>query len=499
MNHHRILALALGLVTLAGMMLLLHSPASADGDPPRYVAITGSDSSDCTNPAAPCRTLQYAVDQASDGDIIRVAQGAYTGVQVRAGVTQTVYIAKSLTLQGGYTTTNGFAGPPDPATRLTVLDAQGLGRVVCVTGEVTVTLDGLRILNGSGDKGGGGLPLGSGGGIYSEGRALTIRNSTIASSAAHSEVSASVSQGGGIYQSGGSVGALVVENSHIVSNTADYDGGGIYASHPAVTLQDVEFAGNRSGENGGGLCSYDGPLTVRDSDFTNNTASDDDPYDTNHGGGLYAYGGGTVILEDSTFVGNTAVGMGGGAFVRETTLTMTHNLLQDSASQGWGGGAYVYDCAAYLADNTFERNTAEAAGDGLEVTWGDLVLTHNSFLSNTGGSHGGGGFSGSVGAGRTYTMTHNLFQDNMGCRDGGCAGGGANISAGDGWIVFSHNRVLNNVASAGPTGATAGGWAAGRPSSVRRSSPTTSSRATGPTAPRRRAGITMAVAAAASP
>ncbi|MBU0493268.1 MAG: DUF11 domain-containing protein [Chloroflexi bacterium] len=462
MSHHRILVL--GLLTLAGVMLLLSSPAHANNTV-RYVATTGSDSGDCIAPGSPCRTLQYAADQASAGDTIKVAQGTYTDLHARAGVTQTVYIAQSLTLQGGYTTTNGFAGPPDPATYPTILDAQGLGRVVYITREVTATLDGLRILNGAGDRGGGGPPVGSGGGIWSDARALTIRNSTIMSNTAHSAGPSSVSEGGGIYQGCAVIAGycsytptLVVENSRIVSNTADYDGGGIYASRTAITLQDVELTGNRSGENGGGLCSYEGPLTVLDSDLINNTAGDDDSYDSNNGGGLYAYGGGTVILEDNTFASNTAVGFAGGAYVRETTLTMTQNLVQDNASQMYGGGAYAYDCAAYAAHNTFERNTAEAAGGGLGASEGTLVLTHNSFLNNTGGTHGGGGFQGSVGAGQAYEVTYNLFQDNVGYRHGGAAGGGANISGGDGWVVFSHNQVLNNEAVAGPTGT---GWGLG--------------------------------------
>ena len=53
---------------------------------------------------APCHTVQYAVDQAIPGGEIRVAAGTYTDIGTRAGVTQVVYISKTLTLRGGYTT-----------------------------------------------------------------------------------------------------------------------------------------------------------------------------------------------------------------------------------------------------------------------------------------------------------------------------------------------------------------------------------------------------------
>ncbi len=437
----------LSLLALAAILTLLG--AWSDAPPLVGASQAGPGDAPHLSPAAELRVcadclytnVQAAVDAASGGDVIKIAAGAYTGVQARAGVTQVVYIAKSLSLQGGYTPTNWVT--PNPASYPATLDAGGLGRVIYITAGVTVTLDGLRILNGAGD---------TGGGIWSEALTLTIRNSTVASSAARSLASPSFSKGGGIYSCGGD---LVVENSRIVSNSADYDGGGVYAA--AVTLQNVELLGNRSGENGGAVCSYYGPVAIRNSDFVNNAAWDNDPYDSNNGGALHIYGGSVAVLEGSTFVGNTADGFAGGVYARETTLSMTRNLFQDNSSQRSGGGAFVYECSAYADYNTFERNTAASSGGGLEATWGDLVLTRNSFLGNTGGSYGGGGFYGSgIAAGHAYTVTHNLFQGNVGDWSSSAAGGGANISAGDGWVVFSHNQALNNVASAGPTGANGG-------------------------------------------
>jgi uncharacterized repeat protein (TIGR01451 family) len=469
------LALSAGALLLIGVWTLLSfdEPAVALAQPSASVirvATSGTDAIGCGSVIiTPCLTVQYAVDQAADGDEIRVAAGLYTDVYTRnlsgSVFTQTVFISTSVSVRGGYTTTNWIT--PDPAANPTILDAQGLGRVIYITREVTVTLDGLRIVNGAGDMGGDGSPLGSGGGIFGDGRALTVSNCTLMSNTAHSDTPSSVSQGGGIYQGCGSVGGycsytpiLVVENSRIVSNAADYNGGGIYVQGTAV-LQNVEVVGNRSGESGSGVCSYYSSLSIRHSDFSDNTAQDDDPYDINSGGGVYAYGGDAVILDGNTFVGNTALGFAGGVYVRETTLTMTDNLVQDNVSQSSGGGANVYDCVAYLAHNTFEHNTAASAGGGLEVTWGDLTLTHNRFLSNTGGTYGGGGlYGGGIAAGHAYTVTHNLFQGNVGSWAGSCVGGGVrmfNGSVGDyGWIVFSHNQVLSNTASAGQTGANGG-------------------------------------------
>ncbi|MCP4540245.1 MAG: hypothetical protein GY832_24155 [Chloroflexi bacterium] len=72
-------------------------------------------------------TVQAAVDASSEGDVVKVA-GYCSGVSARAGVTQVVYISKTVTVQGGYTTTNWTMS--DPNANLTTLDAQGQGRVL---------------------------------------------------------------------------------------------------------------------------------------------------------------------------------------------------------------------------------------------------------------------------------------------------------------------------------------------------------------------------------
>ena len=39
----------------------------------RYVAITGADTGDCADSAVPCRTIQYAIDRAVAGRILRAS------------------------------------------------------------------------------------------------------------------------------------------------------------------------------------------------------------------------------------------------------------------------------------------------------------------------------------------------------------------------------------------------------------------------------------------
>ena len=43
----------------------------------RYVATTGIDTGNCINPSSPCKTITYAIGQASDGETVHVAAGTY--------------------------------------------------------------------------------------------------------------------------------------------------------------------------------------------------------------------------------------------------------------------------------------------------------------------------------------------------------------------------------------------------------------------------------------
>jgi parallel beta-helix repeat protein len=159
-------ALVLGLGLLLALLWALGSRFPAvraqgpDGHCIYYVAPS------CSGLPTPCyTTVQAAVDAADHpDDVIKVAAGTYTGVNNYGGLSQVVYINKTVTIQGGYTT--AFTDPPDPDAYPTTLDAGRQGRVIYITRDIKPTLEGLRIVQG--------LTTGNGGGIYASNAHATI-------------------------------------------------------------------------------------------------------------------------------------------------------------------------------------------------------------------------------------------------------------------------------------------------------------------------------------
>ena len=93
---------SLALVWLIIALVVL--PAAAQGPQPeatvRYVTPGG----DCGG-STPCyASIRAAVDAVgfSSTDEIRVAQGTYTGVSARTGITQVVYLSRTVTIRDGY-------------------------------------------------------------------------------------------------------------------------------------------------------------------------------------------------------------------------------------------------------------------------------------------------------------------------------------------------------------------------------------------------------------
>jgi choice-of-anchor B domain-containing protein len=71
------LPLGIAIISIASFMFPLTSFAHTEHDKSRFVATTGVDKDRCDNALRPCKTIAYAVKQASKGDKVLVSSGVY--------------------------------------------------------------------------------------------------------------------------------------------------------------------------------------------------------------------------------------------------------------------------------------------------------------------------------------------------------------------------------------------------------------------------------------
>ncbi|MDM8531589.1 hypothetical protein QUF63_10495 [Anaerolineales bacterium HSG25] len=368
----------------------------------RVDGASGADSASCGAVVSPCKTIQQAVDNATSGDEIRIAQGTYTGTgsAVVDISNTTAGQGKNLTLSGGYSAGNWNTADTDETK--TMLDGQNSRRVIRILSVDTpqIILNGLTIQNGlvnetipipnTGEFSGGGLLCRNDNPNTPNFINLFINN-------------------------------VIFKNNKvaITSNTekAVTGGGASFYFRCSATLEDVTFEGN----------------SVQGGNAADNTRGSQAL-----GGGFFISGGFTTEGQDGTkltaknvtFTNNSVTaGLGG---------TGVGNGLADAL----GGGAAIQLCRAELENITATGNTVVAGGG-----------------SQQGGAANGGGLFFELNT-DTVTITGGMFKDNQvtggasSAGTGGVGGGGA-IMATDSTLSLNQLIMVNNTSSSG-TGATNG-------------------------------------------
>ena len=231
--------------------------------------------------------LQNTIDLAPAGSIIKIA-GECAGIQTIDGQTQTAYISKTLTLDGGYE-----VGDWSNPTSMSTLDAEENGRVIYITSGITVTLNRLIIQNGS-------IENRNGGGIYAIG---TFANPT---SLFLNQTWVTNNRTIGFFGSGAAIqsffATINLDDSVIAHNSSTQNGGGIalIGSQAHLNMQASTIYSNTASRTGGAIFSSQ-PLNITNSSINNNSARD--------AGAIYSTN--RLNISSSTIVSNTSDASGG--------------------------------------------------------------------------------------------------------------------------------------------------------------------------------------------
>jgi CSLREA domain-containing protein len=334
----------------------------------------------------------------------------------------------NLTIRNGNTGSGGEGGGIRNAGTLHLTDSTVVGNVAedvaggGIRNSGTLTVTGSMIADNV---------AASGGGVDSNGW-LTLTGSTVdgnfgggVTNAGTATVAASAISRNSSESSGGGIanlrGTLTVSSSTIVSNTAEL-GGGIRNSG-TLTVTASTVAGN-AGEIGGGVASDAGSATFAASTINNNSgigianlaalAVTDSTISGNTDNGIFndtrgtlevtssrigssADSGlnnrGTLILSDSTVVGNMAV-IDGGGIRNSGTLTATNSTISGNSAPGNGGGIASSGPLVALNNVTITQNTANsqadriADGGGIYSGGGAFVLKNSLVAGNMVNSSG---------------------------------------------------------------------------------------------------------------
>lgn len=184
------------------------------------------------------------------------------------------YVGKYKT--GLATTLIGAGNGDDPAVS-TILDAQGMGRVLYVNAGVPISLVGVHLTGGdAGGVSGGGIFMTFGGDLTVDSCAITANEAT---------------GGGGI----STATPLTLTNSRVVGNSSSADGGGLALFNSTAKMFNTLISGNTTTGDGGGIYNQTGTVIFDSaSRVTNNTAV--------NGGGISNFGMGASIQRNGVVI-----------------------------------------------------------------------------------------------------------------------------------------------------------------------------------------------------
>ncbi|HEY90167.1 MAG TPA: DUF11 domain-containing protein, partial [Thermoflexia bacterium] len=156
----------------------------------------------------------------------------------------------------------------------------------------------------------------------------------------------------------------------------------------APTITGLQITGGTTpggNTDGGGIYLRNADLTLTHNTIFSNTSTDD-------AGGIYLYTG-HFILEDNEISSNTAADSGAGLYLRNCSPAATlrnNRITANHAAGDHGGGLRVRRCDATLINTLIADNSVPLGGSGFYISEGNPVVRmwHTTVARNTGAGEG---------------------------------------------------------------------------------------------------------------
>ena len=337
---------------------------------------------------------------------------------------------------------------------LVTLDGQGLTRILykgwhdpVAVGDITVTIQNLRLINGKAPSGGS-TGEHSGGAISSghPGTRLYIINDTFENNGT-TEITTSDNQGGAIFSHNSY--ETIISGSVFVNNRAG-NGGAFGGIATGLFIFNSRFSGNQAldATSGGIVRGYGGAVHL---DGVTNSYNPESNKRVHICGSVFENntairGGGAVVVtvsdnkgtkatyEKSSFTSNEVFGLGGqfgqgGAIyhieddhaggIDEDNLDIYQSTFHDNRALRQGGAVWLYILGhGRVANSTFEANTTTAPfntvgqGGAMAITLGQIDIISTVFANNHAAYQAGALHGGGDDADHVITLSNTIFYNN---------------------------------------------------------------------------------------
>jgi hypothetical protein len=223
---------------------------------------------------------------------------------------------------------------------------------------------------------------------------------------------------------------------------ANGSGAAIYNRGGTVSISSSTLTSNTSGEWGGAIRNDEGRMDVSYCTISKNKAD--------NGGGISNHFGGTLILNNSTLSGNTAIDDGGGIFSQSSYALVSYSSVVKENIAGRDGAGICNNFGTVNIGNgkniaTISGNTAGTNGGGISNNGGRANITSSNISGNYAGDSGGGVFN----KGNGYlTVSGSIITGNSVTKNNG-VGGGISSDINNGSVIITNSEISYNHADGG--------------------------------------------------